>query len=330
MTDKRLLIHFVFLTIAPLIVAWLGLSVFTASLFVLLLLVWRWLIVLSGFSIPEKSPQLLLETISISHFVEKVRWSMDRLGVPYTERATGGTLGAFFRGRTVPQLRVRTGSVCSVIGNSPDILRYLWGRYAAEDPAAAAFLEPTAERLELERRLDRHGVNLQVWIYYRLLADREMTLQAWGVNNPLVPLWQRQLLRLLFPLLAALVRRAFSVNDVNFARSVGHIEELLADLNSHLTDKRKSLLGGDELNYTDLAFASMTGLWLMPAGYGGGKADYVRLERHRLPAPMRADIEAWESAFPRAVAFVGGLYSNERSVSLRVESQNAKTSEEDE
>ena len=104
-----------------------------------------------------------------------------------------------------------------------------------------------------------------------------MTLQAWGVNNPLVLLWQRQLLRLLFPLLAALVRRAFSVNDANFGRSVEHIEALLADLNSRLMDKRQSLLGGDELNYTDIAFASMTGLWLMPTanargrrGVGGG------------------------------------------------------------
>jgi len=324
MTDKRLRIHAVFLMIAPIIVAWFGMSVFTASLLALLLLVWRWLIVLSGFSIPEKSPVLVLETISISHFVEKVRWSMDRLGVPYTERATGGTLGAFFRGRTVPQLKVRTGSVCSVIGNSPDILRYLWGRYAAEDPVAAAFLEPTTERLELERRLDRHGVNLQVWTYYRILADREMTLQAWGVNNPLVPLWQRQLLRLLFPLLAALVRRAFSVNDANFARSVEHIEALLADLNSRLMDKRQSLLGGDELNYTDIAFASMTGLWLMPTAYGGGKADHVRMERDRMPAPMRADVEAWEAAYPEAVAFVSGLYRKERLVSLRGEPRNAE------
>ncbi|MCZ6774298.1 MAG: glutathione S-transferase domain-containing protein [Proteobacteria bacterium] len=312
MTDKRILIHLIFLTIAPIVVAWFGMSVFTASLLVVLLLGWRWLIVLSGFSVPEKSPELVLETISASHFVEKVRWSMDRLGISYTEQAAGATLGAFFRGRTVPQLKIRTGSVRSVIGNSPDILRYLWGRYAAENPAAAAFLEPTTERLELEQRLDRHGVNLQVWIYYRILADRETALHAWGVNNPLVPLWQRQLLRLLFPILATLVRRAFSINDVNFARSVGYIEELLADLNSELMDGRESLLGGAELNYTDIAFASMTGLWLMPAGFGGGKADNVRIERDRVPAPMRSDIEAWESAYPRAVAFVEGLYSEER------------------
>ena len=121
------------------------------------------------FAIPEKTPQLVLATISASHFVEKVRWCMDRLGVDYVEQTSGGTLGAFFRGRTVPQLKARTGSVQSSIGNSAEILRYLWGRYAVDDPAAAAFLEPTTERIELEKRLDRHGVNLQVWIYYHLL-----------------------------------------------------------------------------------------------------------------------------------------------------------------
>ena len=75
MTDKRLLIHAVFLMLAPFIAAWFGLSSRQAC--------WRWLVVLSGFSIPEKSPVLVLGTISISHFVEKVRWSMDRHGVYY-------------------------------------------------------------------------------------------------------------------------------------------------------------------------------------------------------------------------------------------------------
>ncbi len=312
MTDRRLLIHALFLTLAPIVVAWLGMSVYTAGLTVLLLLAWRWLIVLSGFAAPEKSPELVLETTSASHFVEKVRWSMDRLGIEYTEQATGGTLGAFFRGRTVPQLKVRTGSVRSVIGNSPDILRYLWGRFGVDDPVAAAFLEPSTERIELERRLDRYGVNLQVWIYYRLLSDREMTLHVWGADNPLVPLWQRQLLRLLFPLLATLVRRSFSINDTSFERAVGQIEELLADLNSQLMDGRKSLLGGDELNYTDLTFASFTGLWLMPAGYGGGRAESVHIARDRAPEQMRTDIGAWEGAYPRVIAFVEGLYSDER------------------
>jgi len=312
MTRKRRLIHTAFLFLLPIVVAWMGAGVPTALVLVALMLLWRWLIVLSGVTAPEATPGVVLETIAASHFVEKVRWCMDRMQLEYTERQSGGTLGVFFTGRTVPQLRVRTGLVESVIGNSPEILRFLWGAHKAQSSQEISFLEPTAERLELESRLDRHGRNLQVWIYYHLLHDRELTLQAWGANSPAVPAWQRQTLRMIFPLLARLIRRAFAISDEHYTRSVLHIEELLSEVDTVLADGRGSILGGDVVNFTDLAFAANTGLWLQPEKYGGGKADDCRIERDRLPAEMRADIERWAEDFPRATEFVEALYERER------------------
>ena len=128
MTGKRLLVHSCFLFLLPLIVAWFGVSVPGAMALIILALLWRWMISLSAVMAPAKCPELELETISASHFVEKVRWCMDRLGLDYVERPCGGTLGAFFLGRTVPLLKFRTGAVRSSIGNSSEILRYLWGR----------------------------------------------------------------------------------------------------------------------------------------------------------------------------------------------------------
>lgn len=310
MTDNRNLVFAVIVFLAPIIVAWYGLSVAAAVGIVVLLLLCRWLITLSGILAPEQTPDLVLATISASHFVEKVRWSLDRLGIDYVERPSAGTLGAFFRGRSVPQLKVKTGIVRSVIGNSSDILRYVYGRYLHEDPDRASFLEPTAERVEIERRLDRYGVNLQVWAYYHLLEDRDLTLHAWGANNPDTPAWQRPVLRILFPLLARMIRFSFKIDDTGFAKAVAHIEELLADIEASLADGRKSLLGGANTNYTDLALAAYTGLWLMPEGYGGGKADNVRIERDRAPAPMRSDIERWIDAFPNTVSWVGAMYED--------------------
>lgn len=310
MTDKRTTIFTAILFLAPIVVAWYGLSVAAAAGIVVLLLLCRWLIALSGIVAPERTPDLVLATISASHFVEKVRWSLDRLGVDYEERSSGGTLGAYFRGRTVPQLKIRTGIVRSVIGNSPDILRYVYGRYLPERPEKAAFLEPTAERVAFERRLDGYGVSLQVWVYYHLLHDRELTLHAWGVDSPATPAWQRVALRVLFPFLAFMVRFSFKINDTNFAKSAARIEELMANINTDLTDGRKSLLGGDQINYTDLTFAAFTGLWLMPQGYGGGKAETVRIERDRAPEAMRADIERWIEAYPNAVSWVETTYKD--------------------
>ncbi|MBT8108792.1 MAG: hypothetical protein KJP17_11180 [Gammaproteobacteria bacterium] len=310
MTDKRNLVFTIVVFLAPIIVAWYGLSVAAAAGLVVLLLLCRWFITLSGIIAPERTPELELAVMAASHYVEKVRWTMDRLGIDYVEKTSGGTLGAYFRGRSVPQLKVRTGMVRSVIGNSPDILRYLYGRCLHEDPERFAFLEPTAERIELERRLDAYGRSLQVWVYYHILDERELCLHAWGQNDPRTPAWQRLALRVLYPLLAFLMRFSFKINDTNYARAAGRIEALLSDVEAKLGDGRASLLGGTELNYTDIAFAAFTGLWLMPPGYGGGKADAVRLERDRVPQGMRDDIARWTAAAPRAVEFVQQLYAS--------------------
>lgn len=308
MTDNRNFVFAVILFLAPVVVAWYGLSVAAAAGVVILLLLCRWLITLSGILAPEHAPDLVLATISASHFVEKVRWSLDRLGVDYEERCSAGTLGAFFRGRTVPQLKAKTGIVRSVIGNSSDILRYVYGRYLHEDPDRASFLEPTAARVEFERRLDAYGVSLQVWVYYHLLEDRDLTLHAWGANNPETPGWQRLALRALFPFLARMIRFSFKIDDTGFAKAVARIEDLLADIEANLADGRKSLLGGADTNYTDLAFAAFTGLWLMPEKYGGGKADAVRVEREAVPAAMRSDIDRWIADYPATASWVEDLY----------------------
>ena len=64
------------------------------------------------------------------------------------------------------------------------------------------------------------------------------------------------------------------------------------------------------LQRADLAFAAFTGLWLMPRGYGGGKADHVRIEREQAPAAMQADIERWIEAFPQTTTWVETLYES--------------------
>lgn len=312
MTGKRLLIHTLFLLILPILVAWLGISVAGAIGLVLLALLWRWAISMSAWVAPAKVPELELETISASHFVEKVRWCMDRLGIPYTERPVGGALGAFFLGRSVPVLWFKSGAVRSSIGNSAEILRYLWGRYSAEHPDAARFLEPTPERLELESSLDRCGVDLQVWVYFHLLDDPWLTKHAWGCDNPAIPWWQRMMLKVLYPVLSFLIRKSFRINSSRYQKAVEHIDAQLAEVEKKLADGRQSILGGDTLNYTDLAFAAIMGLWLQPAGYGAGKADSVRIEREQCPAAMARQIEAWSAAYPLCTRFIEQTYLNQR------------------
>lgn len=312
MTGRRLAVYAAFLLLLPVAVAWLGIGVGGAIGLVLLALLWRWGISLSAMVAPARVPELELETIQASHFVEKVRWCLDRLGVDYVERPVGGTLGAFFAGRTVPVLHLRTGAVRSSIGNSPEILRYLWGRYAAERPERAAFLEPTPEHLAFEERVDRCGVDLQVWVYYHLLPDRALTLQAWGAYSPALPAWQRWTLRLLFPVLRFLIRRAFRISARRKEKAVAHVGELLADVEKRLGDGRAFIFGGDVPDYTDFAFAAIMGLWALPPRFGGGRAEDVKPDLQRCPATMQEEIARWRESCPRAHAHIVQLYQEYR------------------
>ena len=311
MISPRHLIHTVFLFALPIIVAWFGLSVWSALALTIAALLWRWLIVLSRFVTQDNRPAVVLETIAASHFAEKARWCLDRLGIDYIEVSSGGLIGVMFTGRTVPRLNFRTGLVRSSIGNSAEILRYLWGQYGAR-LETAAFLEPTEERLALEKKIDRCGLYLQQWIYYHLLQDRKLTLHLWGANNPDVPAWQRGLMQLLFPLTAAYLRFALSISMERYNSASEHIEELLVDVDTRLADGRLSILGGDELNYVDITFASIMGLWAQPENYAAGTAADARVAANELPAAMRADIERWSEDCPRATAFIARVYEQER------------------
>lgn len=313
MTDKRLLVHSLFLFALPVIVAYYGISAAGAVGLVLLALLWRWAVTVSGILFPEQVPDLQLDTLSISHFSEKVRWCMDRLGVDYRESPSAGVIGVMFTGRTVPRLRVRTGRVCSSLGNSAEILRYLWGRYARERGSQADFLEPLEARVELEKRIDRYGAHLQVWVYYHILDDRDLALHVWGRDDAAVPRWQRLLLPVLFPVTRVFLRKAFRISADHYERTVTQIEVLLADIESKLGDGRRSILGSEGADYVDYSFAAISALWLQPPEFAAGRASAVRMDRERYPPGMNTDVERWADRFPLAVNFVERLYREERA-----------------
>lgn len=302
-----------YLLALPVIGALLGLHAVTALAGVLLGVFLLWGLRMRALLTPGAGPEMCLDTISASHFVEKVRWCMDRLGVPYEEVPNAGVIGVFSTGRTVPRLRVRTGSVVSSIGNSADILRYLWGRYGRID-ARSAFLEPGAEALELEARLDGYGVNLQRWVYQNIIPDRELTLQAWGANDPRLPRWQRFVVRIGFPFLRGMIRRAFRLSDRAHQQVLARISEVLQLMEDRLADGRQTLLGGDQISFVDLTLAGLSGLWMQPPNYGGGQAEGVRLTLDSLPEAMLTEREQWLERFPRVVALVERLYRDERDV----------------
>lgn len=310
--NRSRLLHSLALLALPLVVAWFDLALGWAVLLVILLLAWRQLITMGELLSPPKGPDLVLETIIQSHFAEKARWCMDRLGVDYQERPVGGLIGVFFTGRTVPMLRIRTGRTQSKLCESSHVLRYLYGRFAGEAGVDAAFLEPTPERLEWEERLGQYGVDQQVWIYFHALKDPAFCKRAWGSHSPTLPAWQRLLVRFMYPFFEILIRRGFNPTKENYDKAVGRTEALFTEIEAMLSDGRQALLGGESTDFVDISLAALSILWLQPEPFTGGRFPEERIDPASFPMGMRDDGLRWRERFPMMTAHIERLYAEER------------------
>jgi glutathione S-transferase len=262
---------------------------------------------LAGTSGPE--PTLRLHTISFSHYTEKVRWCIDRLGIPYEEVPNAGILGILLTGRSVPWLEVPPG--LTRIGDSPRILRYLWGEYAGRLPfERTGFLEPTQATLDLEQRFDRRlGNDVRVWVYSRVLKRRDLTLRSWGIEEMRIPAWQRALLRAVTPVLRAFVRWTLGVTPRRAVIALQRTRETFDDVDRMLADGRRYLLG-DTLTFADITFASLAALAVLPPEYAGRSLTGRRLLVEELDADWRSEVEALRAR--PAGQFVLRLYREER------------------
>jgi len=252
---------------------------------------------------------LRLHTISFSHYTEKVRWCLDRLGVPYEEVPNVGILGVLLTGRTVPALEVPPG--LTRVGDSPRILRYLWGEFAGRlPPERTRFLEPTAATLELEQRFDRRlGNDVRVWAYSRILRRRDLTLRSWGIEEPQIPRWQRALLTVLAPALAFAVRRMLGVTPGRAVKALERTRDTFDEVDRLLADGRRHLLG-EALTFADITFASLAALAVLPPEYAGRSLRGRPLTLDDLDPGWRAEIEGFRKR--PAGQFVLRLYREER------------------
>ena len=255
--------------------------------------------------------EMRLHTITYSNYSEKVRWCLDRLGVPYEECPNAGILGVLLTGRTVPWLEVPPGQ--TRIGDSPAILRYLWGEHAGRLAGERTwFLEPTSVALDLEAKFDRRlGNDVRVWIYGLVLRDRAMTLRTWGIEETAIPRWQRALLFTVTPLLAFAVRRMLGVTPPRVHRALANLQKLFDEVDLLLADGRRYLTG-ESLTFADITFASLGALAVLPPEYPGGRLTGRRIALTDVPAgSWRREIERFRMR--PSGQFILRLYREERN-----------------
>ncbi len=209
---------------------------------------------------------LRLITIPISHYCEKARWALERIGMPYREerhvqgihrlaaRRAGG-------GATVPVLVTPDG----VLADSAEILAWVDER---TPPAQRLFPAEPSARAEVEqlcRRLDDElGPKGRRLMYVHMLAQRKLMLRF---NNQGVPRWEDRAIRYGWPLVVRFARRALDIrpgieteDEAAVWRELDFVAGLLADGRPYLC--------GERFGAADLTFAALSAAVVVPPGYG--------------------------------------------------------------
>ena len=197
----------------------------------------------------KKNLKPVLEVISVSHYAESVRWCMEHTGVEFDEQRDVGIVGVFAFGRTVPRLHI--GS--STLSDSKLILRYLYGHTGND------FFKPTDQALQLEKKIDRLGMHIRRWGYYHLLREKNgfhNGLKLWGLYSPGVPLYQKALLLMLYPMLRSFLFLILDINKKGAEASYKVVNEILNDFDPLVADG-KYLCGGSDPTFTDIQFSSL-------------------------------------------------------------------------
>jgi len=220
----------------------------------------------------ENKDRIVLNTLPISHYVEKARWCLDKSGIPYTEEKDIGVFWFILAGRMLPTLRNETQNI--TIPNTSDICKYLYGHTVqTQGEEKAEFLKPSTKGFELEKKIDRIGLLLRRYAYYHLIVDypdnmERIALKGWGFHEETVPSWQKMVLKIVWPLNRIFVINALQINKKNIEKDRKRIDDFYGEMDEILSNN-KYLLGTDEPTYIDITFAAITSLIVWPKEYGG-------------------------------------------------------------
>lgn len=247
--------------------------------------------------------RMLLITIPVSHYCEKARWALERLGLAYHEERH---LQGFHYPKTywvsrnpgVPVL-IDSGKV---IADSTAILKHL-DRYAA--PGMRLYPDTTAERRQVEALEDLFdetlGVESRRWFYFHYLPDSHAALRIAGQGIPGI---ERTLAPLAFPLMRRYAAWLLQVSASTVATGLERARQVVRQTDRLLADGRP-FLASERFSAADLALACMLAPFVLPDEYG------IRLPSDaEFPAAMRPTVQAFRET--ATGTHVLGLFRNHR------------------
>jgi glutathione S-transferase len=248
---------------------------------------------------PNTTPYTLY-TFAMSHYSEKIRWTLDQAGIAYREVCMTPVfhmLPALSKGRrgqtTLPVLETPLGS----IQDSPRIIDWLAEHHGplATLPAAQA----QAIR-EVEARFNAMGKDVARFLYAK----------SFGVSDELIiRLWveyatpaQSRFIRLGYPLVRFGFRRKLKIYGKHITRAEQRIGETLDWLDAQLADGRRYLIG-NRLTVADITAAALLAPLACPLQHPVyGEALYQE--------GMKGALKVW--GHRRALQWVRDVYDSDR------------------
>ena len=223
-------------------------------------------------------PAHRLITVCFSHFVERARWGLDRVGLPYVEaghmpvfhmpfvwhahRGRAGRKDAASSPLSTPVLVLPSGEC---ICDSRAILDHLDAEHSAPDERLYPREHPEAERLEaLEARWhDDLAIHSRRLAYGACFASPGV-LEAIARHN--VGRVEAGAFRVMLPLVERFMRGHFDINEAGLEESRSVCWRELDSAAEHLADGRP-YLAGERFSGWDLSFACFAAPLVLPAEY---------------------------------------------------------------
>ena len=210
-----------------------------------------------------------LTSIRFSHYVEKVRWTLDRLGIPYHERYVLPVMHFFItpfivRGsghRDSQSTRFSTPILSTdegqVIAKSTAIMHYLSDRYLKKEYS----LFPSQDVINLDNQFNENlGPATRRILYYYSLNKPEIMFKLADNNAGAI---QAGVYKLLYPLSRRLMAKALEITQTEAEQSLEHVFKAYDDIEDRLSDGRQFLFE-NRLTAADISFACLGGILMLP------------------------------------------------------------------
>ncbi|MEK9711233.1 MAG: glutathione S-transferase [Thalassolituus sp.] len=196
---------------------------------------------------------LILYTINMSHYSEKIRWLLDYEGINYQEEALTPavhTLPMLFKGKrkqtTVPL--VQQGETC--VQDSPRIVSWLAMEFG---PLKAMPATQQDEIIEVQQRFDAIGKAVARYLYLPGFAHDDLIKTIW---TQFAKPWEAAMVRVFYPVIKPIFKIKLKINPKDVAKAEAKIDAEIQWLESQLKAGKKYLVG-DRLTVADITAASL-------------------------------------------------------------------------